>query len=107
MATELLRESGSQEEIGVNWSQKFLQRRSELISVFSQTLDKERAAMHNDQIISAWFILFEQIRKKHDIQLKDIYNMNEKDFALGLLSKHRVICSKDQLSTMTQDGNRE
>ena len=53
MATELLRESGSQEEIGVNWSQKFLQRRPELISVFSQTLNKERAAMHNDQIISA------------------------------------------------------
>ena len=53
MAMKLLRESGSQEEIGVNWSQKFLQRRSELVSIFSQALDKERAAMHNDQIISA------------------------------------------------------
>ena len=53
MIMKLLRESESQKKIDVNWSQKFLQRRSKLVLIFSQALNKKRAVMHNDQIINA------------------------------------------------------
>lgn len=45
--------------------------------------------------------------KEYDIEQEDVYNMDEKGFALGLLGKHRVICSIHHPPMLTQDGNRE
>ena len=107
MAMELLRAAGETEELGVNWTQRFLFRHPHLVSVFSQALDKERAAMHDEEVIRNWFQLVSNIMKEYDIELEDTYNMDEKGFALGLLGKHRVICSIHYPPTLTQDGNRE
>ncbi len=107
MAMKLLRAAEETEELRINWTQRFLFRHSHLISVFSQALNKERATMHDEEVIRNWFQLILNIMKKYDIELKDTYNMNEKSFALRLLSKHRVICSIHYSSTLTQNDNRE
>lgn len=107
MAMELLRAAGETEELGVNWVQRFLFRHSHLVSVFSQALNKERAVMHDEEVIRNWFQLVSNTLKEYDIDLEDTYNMDEKGFALGLLGKHRVICSIHYSPTLTQDGNRE
>lgn len=107
MASELLKSQTSQDFIGVNWVQKFLLRHSELVSVFSQSLDSDRAAMHDRARLEGWFQLFEKTQREYDVQIEDTYNMDEKGFAMGLLGKHRVICPRGQRPTLTQDGNRE
>ena len=69
--------------------------------MFSQALNKERAIMHDENIIRNWFQLILNTLKKYNIELKDIYNINEKSFALRLLSKYKVICSIYYLFTLT------
>ena len=104
---ELLRSDGQPDDMGLNWSQKFLHRHPELVSVFNNTLNKERAAMHDEDVIKRWFQLFQNTVQEYDIQLQDTYNMDEKGFALELQGQHRVICFKYHSSTLTQDGNKE
>ena len=94
-------------KIGINWVSKFLGRRTELTSIFSQAMDKERMAMHKEERLAGWFILFEKTVKTYKIEHQDIYNMDEKGFAMGVQSKMRVICSKNQRPLRTSDGNRE
>ena len=107
MIMKLLRNDGQPDDMRLNWSQKFLHRHSKLISVFNNTLNKERAAMHDENVIKRWFQLFQNTVQKYDIQLQDTYNMNEKNFALRLQDQHRVICFKYHSFTLTQNDNKE
>lgn len=75
--------------------------------MFSQALDKERATTHNKELINDWFDLYAQILKDYDLQSSNIYNMNEKNFVMRIADKCKVICSKEQLSTIIQDDNQE
>ncbi len=69
--------------------------------MFSQALNKERAAMHNEELINDWFDLYTQVLENYDLQSSDIYNMNKKSFIMKIMSKCKVIYFKEQLSTMT------
>ncbi len=68
--------------------------------MFSQASNKERAAMHNEELINDWFDLYTKILENYDLQSSDIYNMNEKNFIMRITSKCRVICFRKQLSIM-------
>ena len=110
MAIELLCLKGDTAPLGVNWNQKFLRRHPNLATRFTQSLDKERAMMHDTEKIEAWFELFARVMIEYDIQLEDLYNMDEKGFAMGILGSLQVICSKHeraQKALITQCGNRE
>lgn len=52
MAMELLRSNQQDDDLRVNWIQRFLHRHTKLNSVFSQALNKERAATHNEDLIN-------------------------------------------------------
>ncbi len=107
MTMKLLWSSQQNDDLNINWIQRFLQRHTKLTFVFSQALNKERAVTHNKELINDWFDLYTQVLEDYDLQSSDIYNMNEKDFVMRIASKCRVICFKEQLSTMTQDNNWE
>lgn len=107
MAMELLRSNQQDDDLRVNWIQRFLHRHTKLNSVFSQALNKERAATHNEDLINGWFSLYSKVLEDYDLQPSDIYNMNEKGFAMRIAGKCRVICSREQRVIMTQDGNRK
>jgi len=66
--------------------------------MFSQASNKERAAMYNEELINDWFDLYTKILENYDLQSSDIYNMNEKNFIMRIMSKCRVICFRKQLS---------
>ena len=44
-----------------------------------------------------WFQLVESTIQKYSIQQKDVYNMNEKEFAIEAAERFRVVCHKSNL----------
>jgi len=48
------------------------------------------------------------LKEEHEIEIEDIYNMNEKGFMQRVIAKLRIMISKYEKKThMTQCGNRE
>ena len=108
MALEMLIKRDDRNDLGINWVSKFLSRHKELDTVFCQALDKERALMHNAEMLNQWFQLYAKNFNQYKFNEEDCYNMDEKGFAMGLVGKLRVICSKhDRPALLTQCGNRE
>ena len=93
--------------IRINWIQKFLDRHIKFIFTFSEFINKERMIMHKEERLINWFILFQKTVKKNNIEQQDIYNMNEKEFVMRLLSKMKIICFKHNRLLFTFDDNRE
>ncbi len=100
MTMKLLWSSQQNDDLNINWIQRFLQHHTKLTFMFSQALNKERAATHNEELINDWFDLYTKILENYDLQSSDIYNMNEKNFIMRIMSKCRVICFRKQLSIM-------
>lgn len=108
MAIDILRFRNNYDELGLNWVEKFLQRHPKLTGRFSQPLDKERALSHDPSMVNGWFKLYADTVQRYNIQRADIYNMDEKGFAIGLAGRVKVICPKYDLKAyMNQCGNRE
>ena len=79
-----------------------------LQSRFSQLLNKDRTVIHNPEKLLRWFQLIKSIIQKYDIQQKNTYNIDKKEFALDIANRVKVIGSRDNLYTyITQNGNRE
>ena len=79
--------------IGKNWTQRFLQRRPELATIWNQPLTIKRITAQDWLKIKQWFARLEEIIKIDHIQLTDIYNMNEKKWIFGHAESVRVIVS--------------
>jgi hypothetical protein len=107
-AEELLKERGDHEPLGIHWIQKFLSRQKELKSYFAAPRDKERVNAISYSTVSGWFKLVAETVIRYQIKQSDIYNMDEKGFAMGQTGKQKVIALKQKMSTfMSQPGNRE
>ena len=97
MTSELLMNKGDYRELGPNWVSRFLSRYSKLRSRFSQPLDRDRAETHDSKKLMRWFQLVKSTIQKYSIQQKDVYNMDEKGFAIGAAERFRVVCYKSNL----------
>ncbi len=100
MTMKLFWSNQHNDDLNINWIQKFLQHHMKLTFMFSQASNKEHAVTHNEELINNWFNLYIKILENYDLQSSDIYNMNEKDFIIRIISKCRVICFRKQLSIM-------
>jgi hypothetical protein len=111
MATDMLLAKGDNTPLGQNWQGYFFQRHPELKSKFIPPLDKERAIAQDAAVFQRYFDLFWTIVTLYDIDIQDIYNMDEKGFMQGVIAKQRVVVSRDEhfkgKSFVTQCGNRE
>ena len=88
--------------------EKFLNRHHSLKSRFCTPLDKERINAVNYETINHWFKLFSDTMKQYNIEKRDVYNMDEKGFAIGQAGKQKVVVSKASLNAyMCQNGSRE
>ena len=96
MAIELLKAKGDNKELGIHWTDAFLQRYPILKSKFISGLDKEPALAQDPSIVKAWFQLFEHTVSKYNIHLNDIYNMDEKGIIMGDIGKVKVIVSRHE-----------
>ena len=108
MVIELLAAKGDTEDLGVHWTEQYIDRHPQLKSKFVSALDKERAEAQDQDIFRHWFELYKTTVEKYSIQPHNRYNMDEKGIMMGLIRKVRVIVSKyDKKIYMTQPGNRE
>jgi len=108
IAKELLIKKNDDKSVEVNWSQKFLKRHSQIKTVYISSLDKERAMTQNHDILADWFNLFQSLKEEHEIEIENIYNMNEKRFMQRVIAKLQVMIFKYEKKThMIQCDNQK
>jgi hypothetical protein len=76
--------------------------------VLSQPIDRHRNAATKEPVAKQWFSLFNELRTHHSIENEQIYNMDEKDFILGIMQCLMVLIPIDQKQAFIhEDSNRE
>jgi len=99
---------GDTEDLGVHWTEQYIDRHPQLKSKFVSALDKECAEAQDQDIFRHWFELYKTTVEKYSIQPYNRYNIDKKGIMMGLIRKVRVIVSKyDKKIYMTQSENRE
>nr|POE44882.1 hypothetical protein CFP56_78934 [Quercus suber] len=98
---------------GKNWSSRFLKRwQNQLESRYLKPLDAVRKKVDSMAEYKAYFDLIKAKIDQYDVVPENIYNMDEKGFLLGFLTKAKRIFSKQAFESKRmlgniQDGNRE
>jgi hypothetical protein len=103
----------AQKEPGSNWSSRFVRRhQNDLTSRYLVPLDSDRFNAESNREFIYWFEGLQHKIEQYSILPENIYNMDEKGFLIGLLTKSRRIFTKAANSTKKevrnrQDGSRE
>jgi hypothetical protein len=112
----MIRSFGSQianRELGDNWVDRFVQRYPDkLISKWTTGIDNSRHKADSGVKYSLYFSLLEAKLRQYSVEPRQIYNMDEKGFMLGVVSRSKRIFSRASYETgrrrsLIQDGNRE
>ena len=96
--------------IGGHWINHFIKHHPELRSKYSRKYDYQHAKCEDSKLIKAWFAQVQETIEKYGIISKDIYNMDETGFQMGVASTAKVICgseTKQSHAKSLQPGNRE
>jgi hypothetical protein len=100
-------------EPGKNWVNRFLDtHKDELIQKYATGLDAARSKADSAYRYALYFKQLEENIEKYKIEPWLTYNMDEKGFLMGVLSKQKRIFSKQvyergQVRQVLQDGSRE
>ena len=100
-------------EIGKSWVSRFLHRyQIELVSKWTLGLDHNRARADSAYKYAKYFELLRKKLEQYQVEPQNIYNMDEKGFLIGILSKMKRIFSRKKyeegsIKQLIQDGNRE
>ena len=109
MTNHLLHQKFNNDEVlDKCWIENFLKHHPALKSKYSNPFDKKWALTENRKIFLDWFNLFSHQMRLHNIQLKNLYNMNEKGFLMRQSAKIHVMISKhDKHAYSVQEGSWE
>ena len=81
--------------MGKNWVDRFVKRHSiDLISHWATGLDRNRLKADNAFMYSLYFELMKRKIEQYNIDSRYIYNMDEKGFLIGILSKMKRVFSR-------------
>ena len=94
MAQNLLQAKGNTTKLGRNWVSAFFSHHSGLKSKYSHTLDQKRYLAEDSRIIQDWFAVYALMKAKYDILDEDMYNMDEKNFMMGVVESAKIVLSK-------------
>jgi hypothetical protein len=103
----------SGKEVGKHWAERFIKRHgNDLLLAWSSGMDKERHKADSALKYSLYFDLLRRKMEEYGIKPWLIYNMDEKGFLIGVLSKQkrvfaRRVYEEGGLWQFVQDGNRE
>ena len=98
---------------GKNWVSRWLKQHDDkLVSAYTTGIDSSRKKADSAFKYSLYFNALKEKMEEYDVQPEDIYNMDEKGFLIGILSKCKRIFSKESYiaegtKQRLQDGNRE
>ena len=99
--------------VGKNWADRFIERHKiHLISRWASGIDNNRHKADSAEKYKLFFELLEQKIEQYNIQPQHMYNMDEKGFLIGILSKMKRIFTRrryesGEAKNQLQDGNRE
>lgn len=108
MAARLLKMNGDTQPLGQGWLRSFQERNPSVASILGRKIDASRANAATPQQIQAFLDLFEETRKRLNIQHEDIWNMDETGLALGVCENSQVFASSKKKKTYVKTPeNRE
>ena len=100
-------------EVGTEWVSRFLRRHQvELVSKWTMGLDHNRARADSAFKYTLYFELLRKKLEQYEVEPQNIYNIDEKGFLIGILSKMKRIFSRrryeaGEIKQIIQDRNRE
>ena len=94
MANHLLATSGSTEKVGKHWITRLLKRHPPLETGRSRPSELSRLISLTFSMVDQIFEAFQTITEKYNITLANTWNMDEKGFQMGQISKTRVVFDK-------------
>jgi hypothetical protein len=103
----------AQKYVGNNWIDRFLKRHNiDIYTRWASGMEKERKEADSAFKYALYFKLLERKLEEYKIQPRLIYNMDEKGFLIGKLSKMKRIFTQHTweergIKQMIEDGNRE
>jgi hypothetical protein len=107
MAGSLLRDRGVEDRIGKYWLERFLRRHPEIEAKVGKTIDKQRALATNATGFNQHLDRFQQTKSRYHVRDGNIWNTDEKGFAIGLALGGTVICRASRRNPhLIHDGNR-
>ncbi len=90
--------SGDKERLGPNWAYRWVAKQSELgryHSVTTKPMDYRRKDALTPELIKDYFSKLEAVISKYEIQVSDIYNVDETGFRVGCIHSTTVITHKN------------
>ena len=82
----------TQARLGKTWLSSFLNRHPKVSSKFGSNLDRQRALAGSPGHITDYFHKLKKALKEYKFLSKNIYNMDEKGFMLGMSSRSKFVC---------------
>jgi Tc5 transposase DNA-binding domain len=103
----------AQKQPGPHWIERWLKaNKKDLKSGYLTSIDGARKKAESVYHYSLYYELLARKMKEYDIQAQNMYNMDEKGFLIGQLSKVRRVFTRNayeagRVEHVMQDGNRE
>jgi hypothetical protein len=94
--------------VSPRWIGKFLKRHPQLQAKHIRSIDRQRRAASNKDIIKHYFNEFNTAKETKKVKDSNIWNMDEKGFLIGVAKSAKVITRRGRRNPkITMDGNRE
>jgi len=77
--------------LGQDWVPRFIQRHPQLKIQQGRRIEAQRMNGVTEPIVEAWFDAFKDIVGRMNIDVKNIYNMDETGFSIGTMESTRII----------------
>jgi hypothetical protein len=94
--------NGDHQPLGKLWVSHFLKRNPRVASIVGRKIEVARAAAATPAQVLAFLELFERTRQRLNIQMEDIYNMDETGVALGVCTNTQVLASSSKKKAYVQ-----
>jgi hypothetical protein len=96
------------EPLGQHFITRFISRHSELKGGRNRTMDAKRMSALDTEIVEAFFLDFERLKAKYNVEIDDIYNVDETGFQMGHNQSEYVVYNSTQgllISTKSENTN--
>jgi hypothetical protein len=88
--------NGDNQPVGKLWISHFIRRQPRIALVVGRKLEAQRADVATPEQVRAFLELYEQTRRRLNIQTENTYNMDETGVALGVCTNTRVLSSSQK-----------
>lgn len=91
LVVELLRDKGDERPLGKNYITRLITRYPQLQGGKARVMDISRLSALDPSVIERFFAEFGRLRTEYDVEIEDIYNMDETGFQMGQTTANYVV----------------